>query len=36
MVVKVRKEIAEANGFKVESYAIVPDEKEMLKEQFIK
>lgn len=33
---KVIKEIAEANGFKVESYAIVPDEKEMLKEQFIK
>ena len=33
---KVIKEIAEANGFKVESYVIVPDEKEMLKEQFIK
>lgn len=33
---KVIREIAEANGFKVESYVIVPDEKEMLKEQFIK
>lgn len=33
---KVIKEMAEANGFKVESYVIVPDEKEMLKEQFIK
>lgn len=33
---KVIKEIAEANGFKVESYVIVPDEKEMLKEQFVK
>lgn len=33
---KVIKEIAEANGFKVESYVIVPDEKEMLKKEFIR
>lgn len=28
------REIAEANGFKVERYVIVPDEKEMLKKEF--
>lgn len=33
---KVIREIAEANGFKVESYVIVPDEKEMLKAEFIR
>lgn len=33
---KLIKEIAEANGFKVESYVIVPDEKEMLKSEFIR
>lgn len=33
---KVIKDIAEANGFEVKDYVIVPDEKELLKEQFIK
>lgn len=28
------REIAEANGFKVERYVVVPDEKEMLKKEF--
>ena len=32
----VIKEIVESNGFKVVDYIVVPDEKEMLKEQFIK
>ncbi|MGL4760863.1 MAG: MogA/MoaB family molybdenum cofactor biosynthesis protein [Sarcina sp.] len=32
----VIKEIVENNGFEVVDYIVVPDEKEMLKEQFIK
>ncbi|MGL5634157.1 MAG: MogA/MoaB family molybdenum cofactor biosynthesis protein [Sarcina sp.] len=33
---QVIREMAEANGFVVEDYVIVPDEKDALKEQFIK
>ncbi|MGL5615992.1 MAG: MogA/MoaB family molybdenum cofactor biosynthesis protein [Sarcina sp.] len=33
---KVIKDIVEVNGFEVKDYVIVPDEKELLKEQFIK